>query len=85
MWTHNGLCHWFLKACLCGGTGREGQGLHSVWRSLLGFGWALMKALYIGGGGSSSPPCLRAGASEGEGRVLEELCGGRFLQNRGSP
>ena len=43
------------------------------------------KALYIGGGGSSSPPCLRAGASEGEGRVPEELCGGRFLQNRGSP
>ena len=45
VWTHNGLCHWFLKACLCGGVGRGGQGLHSVWRSLLRFGWALMKAL----------------------------------------
>lgn len=85
LWTHSGLCHWFLKACLCGGAGREGQGLHSVWRSLLGFGWAPMKALYIGGGGSSSPPCLRAGSSEGEGRVLVELCGGRPLQKRGSP
>jgi len=55
LWTHSGLCHWFLKACLCGGAGREGQGLHSVWRSLLGFGWAPMKALYIGGGGLLLP------------------------------
>lgn len=37
------------------------------------------------GGGSLSPPCLWAGASEGEGRVLVELCGGRFLQKKGSP
>lgn len=65
--------------------GAGGQGLHSVWHSLLGFSWALMKALYIGGGGSLYPPCLWAGASEGEGRVLVELCGGRFLQKKGSP
>lgn len=66
MWAHNGHCHQFLPR-------RDGQGLHSVWRSLPGFGRAVLKPPYIGGGGGDGVGVLVLSVPKGQ--VLQK--GGR--------